>query len=138
MLQPSWTWNQPLHSGLGDSAWCRPPCLPSVGQCMLLSSVRESSRCFRVCRSTLLPAIICGVSPHSLLLWFYPACCGRLSRCVTPTWADPARTSSSSGRWGGACRQHQRFSPSSWEIPGAASRCVTSAELRGAQPYPTP
>lgn len=105
---------------------------------MLLSSVRESSRCFRVCRSTLLPAIICDVSPHSLLLWFYPACCGRLSRCVTPTWADPVRTSSSSGRCGGACCQHQRFSPSSWEIPGAASRCVTSAELQGAQPYPTP
>lgn len=99
MLQPSWTWDQPLHSGLGDSAWCSPPGLPSAGQRMLLSSVRGRSRGLRVCRSALLPAIIWDASPHSLPLWFYPAGCGRLSRCVTPTWADPARTSPSSGRW---------------------------------------
>ena len=44
--------------------------------------------------------IICDETPYSLLLWFHPACCGRLFRCVTPTWADPAGTSSSSRRWG--------------------------------------
>lgn len=47
------------------------------------------------------------------------------SRCVTPTWDDPARTSlSSTGlgkRGGGACSRHERFSQRSRETGGPAA-----------------
>lgn len=61
------------------------------------------------------------------------------SRCVTPTWDDPARTSlSSTGlgkRGGGACSRHERFSQRSRGM-GASRLRATPPSARELNPIP--
>ena len=63
------------------------------------------------------------------------------SRCVTPTWADPARTSPSSaglcGGGGEVLRRAPKLLSALLENPSAARRRVTPAERQAAQPDPT-
>lgn len=85
-----------------------------AGPGTLLLAVRESFRRSSLCRFTFLPASIGDSSSRPLQPRFYPACSGRPTRCVTPTWADPARTSLSAAGALGSASERERH-------PGEAS-----------------
>lgn len=78
-----------------------------------------------------LPALICDAFAHLPPPGFHLAAAHASSRCVTPTWVDPTRTSRSAGLWGrlprapsGLCARGKSRAPlavalllqSAWEL----------------------